>query len=371
MDLHPTPAPDSEAWDPLVRSFAHSHVLQSWAWGNHKSAFGWEPFRVVWSSSGSSPLAAAQILSRTQRLFGMRFTVLYVPKGPLLDWRDPDLVGGVVRGLEGLARRQGTIMIKLDPDLPRSFGSGAEVAVRRHTPGLRAIDILRRRGWVESSEAVQFRNTMVIDVTRGEDAILADMKQKTRYNIRLASRRGVAVRRGGAADLGLLYRMYAETSQRDDFVIRGEDYYRSAWGRFVAKDIARPLIAEVDEQPVAAVIPFAFGHKAWYLYGMSLNAHREKMPNYLLQWEAIRWAIEQGCTEYDLWGAPDEFNDTDPMWGVYRFKSGFGAQVVRTIGPWDWSPRPLLYFLYTRVMPIVLSAMRSRGRSRTAMDLEG
>jgi lipid II:glycine glycyltransferase (peptidoglycan interpeptide bridge formation enzyme) len=127
---------------------------------------------------------------------------------------------------------------------------------------------------------------------------------------------------------------------------------------------AEALIAEVNGELIAALIVFRFASKAWYMYGMSLPAHREKMPNHLLQWEAIRRAKECGCTTYDLWGAPDAFDQSDPLWGVYRFKEGLGGQVVRHIGAWDLPVRPMLYSLYTRILPRVLNVMRRRGRDR-------
>jgi lipid II:glycine glycyltransferase (peptidoglycan interpeptide bridge formation enzyme) len=191
------------------------------------------------------------------------------------------------------------------------------------------------------------------------------MKPKTRYNIRLAERRGVQVRQGTAADLGLLYRMYAETSVRDGFVIRGEDYYRAAWTTFLEAGLAEPLIAEVEREAVAAVVVVRFAGKAYYLYGMSRAAHREKMPNALLQWEAMRRAKAAGCRVYDLWGAPDTFDESDSMWGVYRFKEGLGGFVLRTLGAWDLPVNPLLYRLFTQLVPRMLDVMRTRGKART------
>lgn len=360
-----------EVWDALVRSFEYPHILQSWTWGEHKQAFGWSAERLVWGLENGTPDSCALILTRTRQILGRRFSVLYVPKGPLLDWSDPAVRSNVLSTLERKAQESSAILIKIDPDLPLAYGQPGANDYRANPVGDDTIAALVEHGWRPSHEAVQFRNTMVVDLTRSPDDILADMKQKTRYNVRLASRRGVETRRGGLGDLESLYAMYAETSLRDDFVIRDRSYYLSAWEKFIAAGIAEPIIAEVKGEPVAAVIPFAYGHKAWYLYGMSTDAHREKMPNYLLQWEAIRWAVERGCTEYDLWGAPDEFSQADPLWGVFRFKRGFGARIVCTIGPWDWTPRPLIYTLYTRVMPFVLGIMRSRGTHRTAMDLEG
>ena len=133
---------------------------------------------------------------------------------------------------------------------------------------------------------------------------------------------------------------------------------------------AVPLIAEVDREPVAGMFLFLFAGRAYYVYGMSRDAHRDKMPTYLLQWEAMKYAKSAGSDVYDLWGAPDEFNENDSMWGVYRFKEGLGGDVERTLGAWDYASNKLLYKLYTDIMPRVLNIMRSRGKAsiRQALD---
>ena len=132
---------------------------------------------------------------------------------------------------------------------------------------------------------------------------------------------------------------------------------------------AEPLIAEVDSEPVAAIFVFYFASRAYYVYGMSRNAHREKMPTYLLQWEAMKRAKAKGCTVYDLWGAPDVFDESDSMWGVFRFKEGLGGKVVRTLGAWDFAPSPLWYKMYSEIIPRVLDVMRSRGKTKTKQSL--
>ncbi len=216
------------------------------------------------------------------------------------------------------------------------------------------------------------------------------MKQKTRYNIRLAEKKGVSLRVGKLEDLGMLYKMYAETSVRDGFVIRDEDYYKTVWQSFMAggqseivnrkhlhlaqvqvseMPLAEPLIAEVDGEPVAAIFVFYFAGRAYYVYGMSRKVHREKMPTYLLQWEAMKRAKAKGCTVYDLWGAPEVFDESDSMWGVYRFKEGLGGKVVRTLGAWDFAPSPLWYKMYSEIIPRVLDVMRSRGQAKTKQNL--
>ena len=133
---------------------------------------------------------------------------------------------------------------------------------------------------------------------------------------------------------------------------------------------AVPLIAEVDGEPVAAVFVYRFSGRAYYIYGMSREVHREKMPNYLLQWEAMRYAKSMGCRQYDLWGAPDSFTEEDSMWGVYKFKEGLGGEVVRTLGAWDYAPHPLWYKLYSETMPRILNVMRNRGKRNTKHQLD-
>ena len=135
--------------------------------------------------------------------------------------------------------------------------------------------------------------------------------------------------------------------------------------------MGQPLIADVDGQPVAAVVLVRFGDKVIYMYGASSARERERMPNHLLQWEAIRWARVQGAKVYDFWGAPDEFIESDRLWGVWRFKAGFNAEVVRTIGAWDYPARPLWYRAYTDLMPRYLARLRVRGAAAAEPSLAG
>jgi lipid II:glycine glycyltransferase (peptidoglycan interpeptide bridge formation enzyme) len=378
-------------WNEWIASQAGSHLLQTWEWGQVKAQFGWKPLGIVWNETSAGtiaytkytgtnsllnrPLATALILQRTLPIggFAARLRVLYVPKGPILDWANAPLRIKVLDDLQALARQHEAIFIKIDPDVCLGEGVPGQPGSQEDPIGLEVTAHLKERGWRFSDEQIQFRNTVLIDLSPSEDELLSRMKQKTRYNIRLAARKGVSVRVGTPADWGLLYRMYAETSLRDGFVIRSEDYYRTVWDTFASNLPApvasmptiEPLIAEVAGEPVAAVIVYRFAGKAWYLSGMSADAHREKMPNYLLQWEAMRRAKAAGYRIYDLWGAPDVFNEMDPLWGVFRFKEGLGGRVVRTLGAWDFPARPTIYRLYTQILPRLLDVMRRRGKERT------
>jgi len=305
-----------------------------------------------------------------------RLSILYAPKGPLLDWTNEALRNRVLNDLQAFAKKEGAIFLKMDPDIVLGTGVPATDDTVDNTDGQALLSELKRRGWRYSSDQIQFKNTVLLDLTPTEEELLAHMKQKTRYNIRLAEKKGVTLRVGILGDLDMLYKMYAETSVRDGFVIRDEGYYKTVWETFMRSALsdqpsAEPLIAEVDGEPVAALFVFYFAERAYYVYGMSRATHREKMPTYLLQWEAMKRAKVKGCGVYDLWGAPDVFDESDSMWGVYRFKEGLGGKVVRTLGAWDFAPNPFWYKLYSEIIPRVLDVMRSRGKTRTKQSLGG
>lgn len=366
MELQTNP----DNWNALISQLPNPHLLQTRQWADAKQPFGWEAHYKTWQDNHGNLIAAAQILQRSLRIpgIGRDLCMLYAPKGPILrDWSDAALRARVLADLSVFASKLGAFFIKIDPDV--NLGTGLPSDGRVDPIGTWLVDELKNAKWRFSNEQVQMRNTMLIDLRKSEDQLLAAMKQKTRYNLRLAERKGVKIRHGSPKDFSLLYRMYAETSMRDGFVIRSEAYYHEVWERFYVAGMLTPLIAEVESEPVAGLMLFIFGKQSWYLYGMSREQAREWMPNYLLQWEAIKASQKAGCETYDLWGAPDEFNETDPMWGVYRFKLGLGAYEARRIGAWDLPTQPLIYSLYTQVLPRIISVMRWRGRRGTRRQL--
>jgi peptidoglycan pentaglycine glycine transferase (the first glycine) len=372
VELHRSAVAKRNEWNAALAELPSAHLLQSWEWGEFKAGYGWEPERLVWCTSDGKTAAAVQVLTRRIRApgLGLSRSVLYVPRGPVLDWRQAELADQVLQGLRELSARPGVLQIKVDPDVPVGYGLPDSADAEDDPVGCALVRRLPTLGYRPSPEQIQFRNTFVLDLRPTGDRLLASMKQKTRYNIRLAERHDVKVRAAGADDLPALYRMYAETSVRDRFVIRSADYYQDVWGRFVRAGLAQPLVAEVDGKAIAALIVFRFGTRAWYLYGMSRDLYRDRMPSYLLQWEAIRWSKAAGCTQYDLWGAPDHFDPADPMWGVFRFKEGLGGRLVRTVGAWDATSRRVQYRLYHSLLPVVLGLMRSRGREATRQSLD-
>ena len=379
---------ESNIWNSIISKLPGPHFLQTYEWGRVKAKYGWSPLYAVWTADGkfsvfkdtdhwslnTDDCVAAALILKRQILrdgFAARLSILYSPKGPLLDWTNESLRNRVLNDLQSLAKKQGAIFLKVDPDVVLGTGvpkTGGDVI---DNGGQAVMSELKQRGWGYSSDQIQFKNTVLVDLNPSEEEILGRMKQKTRYNIRLAEKKGVTVRVGTRDELPILYKMYAETSVRDGFVIRDEGYYQTVWDLFMNSNepTSKPLIAEVNDEPVAAIFVFYFAGRAYYVYGMSRDAHREKMPTYLLQWEAMKRAKAKGCNVYDLWGAPDVFDKSDSMWGVYRFKDGLGGKVVRTLGAWDFAPNPLWYKLYSEIIPRVLDVMRSRGKARTKQNL--
>ncbi len=349
----PTPVIDKAAWQLILRALpAQSHPLQSWEWGEFKRDWSWRPVRLAWYSTPGRAVAAAQILRRP--LFGP-WSMLYAPKGPLWPVDNLAVVEQVLADLEAYARRHRALFIKIDPDVPLGFGGVDETP---YPPGLAAQSLLRRRGWRYAGQQIQFKNTVLLDLTPSEADLLAAMKPKWRYNIRLAGRRGVSVRPGAEADLPAFFRLYATTSRRDGFLIRPEAYYLAAWRRFLQANRAALLLACVNSTPVAGLMLFFSGQAAWYMYGASDNESRNLMPNHLLQWEAVKTAKARGCTTYDMWGAPDVFDETDSMWGVYRFKTGFGGLTRRGLGAYDYPVFWPGYVAYNRLLPNVPAVLR-------------
>jgi len=335
----PGPEPLDIAWDSFVAASPQGHLLQTSRWGELKARFGWEVERVA-LTDGEGIVTGAQVLYRSLPL---GLTLAYVPMGPLVDWNDEKAVRSLLTALRQAAQRRGAFCLKLEPNV---FDD----------PSLARQ--LERYNLRISPHTIQPRSTLVVDLSPSLEEILARMKPKTRYNIRLAKRKEVVVRVGVEADLPRFYQMMQLTGERNSFPIYSRGYYETIYRLFVPAGLARLFLASYQDELLAGLMVFALGHRAWYIYGASSNHHRDRMPNYLLQWETIRWAKEMGCLTYDLWGIPDEDQDllerefpkrSNGLWGVYRFKRGFGARLTRHQGAYDDVYLRPHYWLYNRV----------------------
>lgn len=325
-----------------------THLLQSDAWGELKSRFDWTAQRIVSGHTGALVLF---------RRLPLGLTVAYIPRGPDVNWLDTASCESLLMAVHSEAKKRRAVFLKVEPDVWRveplqTMAPPASVDLPEEQAGA-AARFLEANGF-HPADTIQPRSSIVVDISPDEATILAAMKQKTRYNIRLAEKKGVTVRLGNRADVSIFYNLALTTAGRDGFAVHSLAYYQAAYDLF-APDRCALLLAEYQGAPLAALLVFCQGQTAYYFYGASANEHRELMPAYLVQWAAIRWARGQGCTRYDLWGVPDagaatleaEFQHRhDGLWGVYRFKRGFGGQVVRTIGAYDYVYNAPLYRLY-------------------------
>lgn len=358
-------------WNELIVSLPQCHFLQTSEWAEVKHEVGWQSTQMIWRGENDRIIGAANLLIRALRPLGIgpKMTIGYIPRGPMLDWTNATLRSKALNEIENYARKEGFIFVKIDPEIIAGKGIPGEPDAEDYPESRQISEELISRGWRRSVEQIQFKNTAVLDLTGTDEEWLKRMKQKARYNLRLAQRSGVNIRVANDQELPNLYKMYAQTAARDGFIIREMDYYLSVWRRFIQAGMAHPLIAEVEGQSVAGLVLFHFGKRAWYFYGMSTPLHREKMPNYMLQWEAMHIAKQCGCEFYDLWGAPDVFDQNDSMYGVFRFKDGLGATVIRTEGAWDYPIKPFLYFVYHQVLPRLLMITRWLRRGKIQQEV--
>ncbi len=317
-------------WNQFIPNHPNAHLLQMGEWGELKSGFGWKPVRLLLNNE-----VGAQILFRRLPL---GLTLGYMPKpvgskqwaeGSEQFWREVDSV----------CKKNRAVFLKVEPD------SWTEEF------------ILHNSSFILSKHNIQPPRTITISIKEDDEQILARMKPKCRYNIRLAEKKGITVRAWD--DIPAFHEMMTVTGGRDKFGVHSQEYYQRAYELFHPKGACELLVAEFEGKPLASLMVFANGKRAWYVYGASNDQERNRMPTYLLQWQAIRWAKAHGCNEYDLWGVPDENEETleaqfesrhDGLWGVYRFKRGFGGEVKRAAQAVDKVYNPLLYWAYLKLI---------------------
>jgi peptidoglycan pentaglycine glycine transferase (the first glycine) len=332
-------------WEAFTTQHPDTHFLQTSAWGELKNIFGWRVARVQKGSAG------AQILFRSV-LPGL--TLAYIPKGPIgLSSPVYDEWDEFVQEVDQICKKNHAFLLQIEPDTWETFPLGETSQFNAAFPVEPFTKNEAPAGFIHGSHSIQPMRTILIDLNGTEDLLLSRMKQKTRYNIRLAQKSGITVT--ASSDLELFSRMMNETGERDQFGVHSTLYYKDIYDLFHPRGECELLLASFQAESLAMILVMRSGNRAWYLYGASRSAHREKMPTYLLQWEAIRWAKNRQCISYDLWGVPDEKEETleanfttrsSGLWAVYRFKRGFGGALLRSAGPWDRVYNPLLYQLY-------------------------
>lgn len=323
--------------------------LQSAFWARFKQQFGWCPhfFDVRPSGAGASAPPPSPLLVLTRRL-SPGAHIAYVPHGP----EAPELVAA---GADAAAGAAEAVLAELAAGVAQRL-ERCPLFVRFDVP----FEEAATGGLVRAPVDIQPPSTVIINLRQEEEALLGAMKSKTRYNVRLAGKRGVEVREGRvraaadealdepADDLDHWYELYRETAARDRIAIHSPAYYRALFdtaAAYPAVDLSL-LVAEHEGELLAGIIVLRFGGTATYLYGASSNRKRNLMAPYALQWEAMRRSRAAGAAHYDLFGVPPADDPGHPMHGLYRFKTGFGGRILHRAGGWDYPARPAGYALY-------------------------
>lgn len=334
------------AFDGIVAVAARPDFLQSWGWGDLKATTGWRPHRLRFIADGNRTVGACSVLERSIPGLG---SLLYAPRGPILDWSDGPVAARAMRELTEFARNRHAIALKCDPALPTDApGCAATLAAA----GFRRIQA------GPSFEGVQPMFVMHLDLAgRDQDALLGAMSPKTRYNIRLSARKGVTVRVGEEPDLRTFYDLLLETAHRDGFTVRSFAYFQAMWRHVLRPGLGYLLLADADGQALAGAIIFQMGNTAWYLYGASSSRRRDLMAPYAVQWEAITRALRDGKTRYDFRGVSGDLSPDHPLYGLYRFKHGFGAYLVEYVGEWDLALRPAAHWAAGHALPVARHVM--------------
>jgi lipid II:glycine glycyltransferase (peptidoglycan interpeptide bridge formation enzyme) len=269
---------------------------------------------------------------------GLPFTMMYGCRGPVTDLDDQETLQDLIDGAKKLARKYHSYVIKIDPDVPSSETG--------YTKMLEKLGF-QLTGGGATFDAIQPQYVFRLN-TEGKtsEELLAALPQSTRRKVRAGAKKGVTTKICGKEAVGDFARLMLETGVRDGFVTREESYFANMLDNL--GEHARLYMAYYEGQAIAGTLAIWYGDKVWYLYGASSNEHRNLMPNYMLQWNMIEWAVEQGCRLYDFRGVPGQVGEDHPLYGLYKFKLGFGGDYVEFVGEMDMVlNKPVNWFITT------------------------
>ena len=334
-------ADEKTAWDSLVSASPDGGFLQSWVWGDFQEAL----FNSVYRLSDEQE----QWLAQCFQLKAGNQWILYIPRGPVFVGYDKVMAGQELssqqsgrqsyldffKELKVFAKERGCFLLRFDP----AFETGHPFT---DTVSRCAKKARRER---------QPIHTLILDTAKSEAELLEAMKQKWRYNTRLAEKKGVTTRWStDTKDAEHFYQLVSQTTERQQFGAYDEDYYATLIEKLGPQHQAAFLFAEYEGKPIAGLLLGFFGKRVLYLHGASNYEHRQLMAPHLLQWEAIKEAKRRNM-RYDFWGVAAEppANKQEAGWGgVTRFKKGFAPQIGLTeyVGTYELRVKPLWYWAY-------------------------
>ena len=315
-------------------SFLETHercnFQQSIEWSKVKTS--WKHEVILAEDSSGKIVGSLMVWIRKIPIFG---NIMYSSRGPVCDIHNMEVLKQIHEGIQELAKKYNAIVIRIEPDIVSSDDSFRNIMLDL---GYQIKDDAKN-----FREEIQPRYVFRLD-TKGktEEELFSNLHSKTRYNVRLATKKGVTIKEGTREDLKDFHKIMVTTGIRDGFITRALSYFETMYDCMAPKHM-RLLMAYYEDKPISGVIVIIYGNKTWYLYGASSNEHRNLMPNYLLQWEMIKIALENKSDIYDLRGVPGIADNSN---GLYRFKKGFGAEYTEFIGEVYMEFKPLRYRAY-------------------------
>jgi len=313
---------DIGAYKQFIKGHTKGHFMQSPEWAQVKSDWKWEA--VVEKDSHGNIYGGISVLIRF--IPGLPFSLMYAPRGPVCDVYNADLLAKLIGGVRALAVKYKAYLFKIDPDVKADDSKFGTIISK--------FGFTAKGGGGKNFDGIQPRFVFRLEISgKTEDEVFAGFHSKTRYNIRVAQKHGIEVKIMDSSSLDEFLPIMRETGQRDGFATRPKAYFERILAAF--GDDARLYMAYFQGIPVAGTLAIAYGDKTWYLYGASSNTYRNMMPNYLLQWEMIRWAVQRGCCIYDFRGVSGDLSEDNPLYGLYRFKKGFNGEFTEFVGEFD------------------------------------
>ena len=324
---------EKEKYKRFLENHPRCNFQQSLEWGEVKTS--WIKEVILSEDENGNIRGSLCVWIRKIPLFG---NLMYSARGPVCDIYDEKVLRDLTDGANELAKKYKAFVLRIEPDILKSDEKFREIV---ENIGYKVKDDSK-----DFKDEIQPRFVFQLDLRgKTEDEVFGGFHSKTRYNIRLANKKGVVIKEGTKEDLKDFHAIMVETGKRDDFIIRSLTYFEKMYDALAPKHM-KLLMAYHEDKPIAGIIPIMYGKKTWYLYGASSNSHRNLMPNYLLQWTMIKEAIEKGHEIYDFRGVSGVVDENHPQYGLYRFKKGFGAEFTEFIGEVYMAYKPLVYRLY-------------------------
>lgn len=325
---------DKKRYKEFLEHHPRCNFQQSLEWGEVKTSWVKE---VVLSEDGSGNIKGSIcIWIRKIPVFG---NIMYVARGPVCNIHDEETLKDLKDGADELAKKYKAFVLRMEPDVEKTDEEFREIM---NDLGFEIKDDSK-----DFKDEIQPRFVFQLDLRgKDKDTVFNEFHSKTRYNIRLAMKKGVEIKEGNKEDLKEFHRIMVETGKRDNFLIRALSYFEKMYDELVPGGHMKVLMAYHEGEPIAGIIPIIYGNKTWYLYGASSNSKRNLMPNYLLQWTMIQEAIDKGHDMYDFRGVSGVVDENHSQYGLYRFKKGFNARFVEFIGEVYFPYKPFKYRLY-------------------------